>query len=210
MDGQTLIVIVPLSAGRLAPARGGPLCRGDKIIRAAVAVIPLFGLVLAGAGSSAATGEAVPRAVTVARTTAIPDCTSFVDAAADDGDGTAQKPHKTIAAAVAAAPAGADHLRRRRDLSENADARRKIFHPRRRLPARQGFHGARLRALHHQGAWVMRRIVHPHRGSRPHRQPADRDRRLRDQRLFAGDLSRLLVSQRFDITNNHIHDNVCR
>jgi Protein of unknown function (DUF1565) len=49
-----------------------------------------------------------PRAVTVARTTTIPRCTSFVDAAAPArGDGTAQKPHKTIAAAVAAAGNGA-------------------------------------------------------------------------------------------------------
>jgi hypothetical protein len=50
----------------------------------------------------------VPRAVTVARTTAIPRCAVFVDAAAAGrGDGTVRSPHKTIAAAVAAAPAGA-------------------------------------------------------------------------------------------------------
>jgi disaggregatase-related protein/uncharacterized protein DUF1565 len=48
----------------------------------------------------------MPRAVTVARATAIPRCTVFVDAAAAGG-GTAQSPHKTIAAAVAAAPPGA-------------------------------------------------------------------------------------------------------
>ena len=49
-----------------------------------------------------------PRAVTVARTTTIPRCTAFVDAAAAGrGDGTAQRPHRTIAAAIAAAPAGA-------------------------------------------------------------------------------------------------------
>ncbi len=37
-----------------------------------------------------------------------------------------------------------------------------------------------------------RRIVHPHRGSRPQGQPAHRHRRLRHQRLLAGDLPRLL------------------
>ena len=42
-----------------------------------------------------------PRAVTVARATEIPKCTSFVDAAAPArGDGSVQKPHKTIAAAI--------------------------------------------------------------------------------------------------------------
>src|ERR1043166_6886875 len=42
-----------------------------------------------------------PRAVTVARTTEMLECTLFVDAAASaNGNGTAQRPHKTIAAAV--------------------------------------------------------------------------------------------------------------
>ncbi len=48
----------------------------------------------------------VPRAVTIARTTTIPACTSFVDAAGG-GTGTASQPHRTIAAAVAAARPGA-------------------------------------------------------------------------------------------------------
>lgn len=50
----------------------------------------------------------VPRAVTVARTTKIPACTVFVDAAAAaPGKGTVAKPYKTLATAVAAAKAGA-------------------------------------------------------------------------------------------------------
>ena len=45
---------------------------------------------------------AAPRAVLLARTTTIPRCTLFVDAAAaTSGNGTAQRPHNTIAAAVA-------------------------------------------------------------------------------------------------------------
>ena len=50
----------------------------------------------------------VPRPESVASTTTIPACTVFVDAAARaGGTGSAQSPHKTIAAAIAAAPAGA-------------------------------------------------------------------------------------------------------
>jgi hypothetical protein len=58
--------------------------------------------------TAAKDGEPVPRAVTVARATAIPNCTVFVDAAAPArGDGTVKKPHKTVSAAVAAAENGA-------------------------------------------------------------------------------------------------------
>jgi hypothetical protein len=45
--------------------------------------------------------------VTVARATGIPACTVFVDAASPAGDGSAQRPHRTIAAAVAASRTGA-------------------------------------------------------------------------------------------------------
>jgi Protein of unknown function (DUF1565) len=72
----------------------------------------LCGLMLAGRGGmSAALAQdaqlppgSAPRAVAVARTTTIPRCTLFVDVAVTGrGDGTAQRPHKTIAAAVAGA-----------------------------------------------------------------------------------------------------------
>lgn len=59
------------------------------------------------ADRSASAATAVPRAVQMARTTAIPRCTVFVDGAAAAGDGSVQRPHKTIAAAVDAAQAGA-------------------------------------------------------------------------------------------------------
>ena len=51
----------------------------------------------------------IPRAVKVARTTTIPACTLFVDAAATGGggNGTAATPFNTIGAAVSAASAGA-------------------------------------------------------------------------------------------------------
>ncbi len=61
-----------------------------------------------GAGAVYAAGGSAPRAVQVARATAIPACTLHVDAAgAKDGDGSVQRPHKTIGDAVAAAEPGA-------------------------------------------------------------------------------------------------------
>lgn len=56
---------------------------------------------------AALAAEEAPRAVTVARATAIPACSVFVDAASKGGDGSIAKPHRTIGAAVEAAPAGA-------------------------------------------------------------------------------------------------------
>src|SRR6185295_9196673 len=71
---------------------------------AAIAAVALFGsIVVVGAADEGA----IPQAVQVAQTTAIPACTMHVDAAADAGDGSAEKPHSTIAAAVEAAQAGA-------------------------------------------------------------------------------------------------------
>ena len=61
-----------------------------------------------GSTVSAVSSEAETRPVTVARATAIPACTSFVDAASSvKGGGTAEQPHNTIAAAVEAAQSGA-------------------------------------------------------------------------------------------------------
>lgn len=51
--------------------------------------------------------ESIPRAVEIARATAIPACTLFVDAASSDDKGTASAPYKSITAAVAAAEPGA-------------------------------------------------------------------------------------------------------
>ncbi len=61
---------------------------------------------VAGAGESQPS-ESIPRAVKVARATAIPKCTLFADAASQGGEGSAQSPHATIAAAVEAAEPGA-------------------------------------------------------------------------------------------------------
>ncbi len=60
------------------------------------------------AAASPEAPDSPPRAVMIARATAIPHCTVFVDAATSaGGNGTSQRPHKTITAAVGAAAAGA-------------------------------------------------------------------------------------------------------
>ena len=82
---------------------------------AAFAMSLILGSVFSGEGVAArerlpdgGSVAAAPRAVKVARTRVIPACTRFVDAAAAaGGNGTAARPFKTIAAAVAAAPAAA-------------------------------------------------------------------------------------------------------
>lgn len=57
---------------------------------------------------AASKAGSAPFAVEVARATVIPACTRFVDAAAaQGGSGTAQQPHRTIAAAIDAAEPGA-------------------------------------------------------------------------------------------------------
>ena len=58
--------------------------------RAAIVTAVLFAVMDI---SGAQAGEP-PRAVQIARTTTIPGCTSFVDAASKGGEGTAQAPHK--------------------------------------------------------------------------------------------------------------------
>ena len=77
------------------------------------------------AGRCAAAGSA-PRAVTVARATTIPRCTSFVDAAVPArGNGTAQSPHKTIAAAIAAAGTAPSSASRRAPMPSSSSRARK-------------------------------------------------------------------------------------
>ena len=136
-----------------------------------------------------------PRAVTVARTTAIPACTSFVDAAvAGRGDGTAQRPHKTIAAAVAAARNGAVICVAEGTYAEQLKPGEKNF------TLAGGFQRGKDFKVRDSAAYVTKAtgrggLLHSHRGSRPQGRPAHGDRRLRHQRLFAGDLSATSTSR---------------
>ena len=172
---------------------GRILFTGERLTMrlAAIATAVLFTVMHTG-GTRAAEP---PRAVQIARTTAIPACTAFVDAASAGGAGTAQAPHKTIAAAVAAAPTGAIICVAEGIYAEQLDAGRQSTS---RSPAASS--AARTSRCATLRAYVTkaqgkRRIVHPHRGSRPERQPAHGDRRLRDHRLLAGDRPRLSTTR---------------
>src|SRR5262245_2971999 len=97
-------------AGSHASMVGCPSANG-KHMRTSAIVSALVGAILVAGPFTAAEVQAqeeVPRAVTVARATEVVACTVFVDAgAAGQGKGTVQSPHRTIAAAVAAARPGA-------------------------------------------------------------------------------------------------------
>ncbi len=85
--------------------------------RLAIVLLSLFGIAFAGYSpaasepiSPAGAGQraSMLRPVSVARTTAIPECAVFVDASSNGaGNGTSQQPFKTIGAAVDAATPGA-------------------------------------------------------------------------------------------------------
>ena len=84
--------------------------RARKIISAPLRIgtCIAFGMLGFGAPVLAETSFPEARSVTVARATAIPACTSFVDAASSvKGSGTAEQPYNTIAAAVEAVESGA-------------------------------------------------------------------------------------------------------
>lgn len=89
----------------------GRAALADVIAVSLTALLGASGMAAAGPGAprdGLSRPSDVPRAVTVARTTKIPACTLFVDAAAAaPGKGTVAKPFTTLAAAVVAAKAGA-------------------------------------------------------------------------------------------------------
>lgn len=91
-----------------AKGRIGEGCAMTRAANAAAVFVLMQGSpALAGKASDGHAGS-IPSAVSIARATAIPACTSYVDAAAGkEGDGTAQAPHKKIAKAIEAAEPGA-------------------------------------------------------------------------------------------------------
>jgi hypothetical protein len=150
-----------------------------------------------------------PRAVTVARTTTIPRCTVFVDAAAGGGaDGTAQRPHKTLAAAVVAAPAGSVICVAEGTYAEQIKPGEKYFTLAGGFQRGQNFKvrdSARYttKAQGKGGSFI--RIEDPG--------PKGNQLTAIDGFEITG-YSQAIVrafyeSQRFDLTNNHIHGNKC-
>ena len=151
---------------------------------------------------------APPRAVTVARATAIPSCASYVDASAAKGDGTAGKPFKRIADAVAAAQPGAIVCVAEGAYPEQIAPGEKYF------TLAGGFQSGSSFKVRDSAKYVSKaqgkggsfiRYVDPG--------PKDDQLTAIDGFEIAGYSQAILrdyyESQRFDVTNNFIHDNAC-
>ncbi|MGQ0672967.1 MAG: DUF1565 domain-containing protein [Hyphomicrobium sp.] len=153
--------------------------------------------------------DSAPRAVTVARTTTIPACTAFVDAAAaKGGDGTPSRPHKTIATAIGATEPGGIICVAEGTYAEQIEPGEKFF------TLAGGFQRGSDFKVRDSAKFVSKakgkggsflRIVDPG--------PKDGELTAIDGFEISGYSQAILrdfyVSQRFEITNNHIHDNVC-
>ncbi|MGE0212141.1 MAG: hypothetical protein AB7S41_10635 [Parvibaculaceae bacterium] len=176
------------------------------ILGVAISACVLSGSLLANVTPSS---DGVPRAVTIARTTTIPGCSLFVDAAAKGGgDGTAQNPFGTIAAAVDAADPGAVICVAEGTYAETLAPGEKHFTLAGGFQSGQGFalrDSARhvTRAQGNGGSFL--RIEDP--GPRGDQLTAIDGFEITgySQAIYRA----VYYSQRFDITNNFIHDNVC-
>jgi hypothetical protein len=166
--------------------------------------------VLFGSAARAAPLESPPSAVKVAQTTAIPSCTLFVDAAgAEGGDGTAQKPHKTIAAATEAAQPGAVICVAEGTYAEQLAPCEKHF------SLAGGFQSGSDFKVRDSAAYVSKAVgkggsffcVDENAGPNKNKLTAI------DGFDISGHSQAILrdywESQLFDVTNNFIHDNVC-
>lgn len=182
----------------------------------------LFALVLTGAltggggqafsgGSTgpAASGDAAPRAVKVARTTTVPACTAFVDAASSGkGNGTAEQPHKTIAAAVGAVEPGAVICVAEGTYAEEIAPGEKYFTLAGGFQRGSGFKVRdSAKFVSHakgkgSGSFLLIKDIGPANGLT-----------AVDGFEISGYSQAILrdfyVPQRFDLTNNYIHDNKC-
>lgn len=150
-----------------------------------------------------------PRAVQVARATTIPVCTAFVDAAASkDGDGSAGNPRRTIGAAVEAAAPGAVICIAEGVYPEQIAPGEKYF------TLAGGFQRGSSFKVRDSATYVTK--AQGKGGSFIRiEDPAAKNGQLTaiDGFEITG-YSQAVVrdfyeSQRFDVTNNYIHDNVC-
>lgn len=149
-----------------------------------------------------------PRAVTVARATELPACTVFVDASVRGGTGTVSQPYNTIAAAVAAAQPGATICVTEGIYAEQIKPGEKHFTFAGGFQRGQGFKvrdSAKFvsKAAGRGGSFILLQDPAPH----------GEQRTVVDGFDIAGYARAIVrefyISGRFDITNNHIHDNVC-
>jgi len=152
----------------------------------------------------------VPRAVTVARTTTIPTCTMFVDAAATrGGDGSVQKPHRTIAAAAASAQNGAVICVAEGTYAESLKPGEKSF------TLAGGFQSGKEFKVRDSARYVTRAKGNGTGSFLRIEDPGPKGDQLTaidgfDISGYSQAIVRdFYVSQKFDLTNNHIHDNKC-
>lgn len=178
-------------------------------MRCAFGVLLALGATTAGMTTVQAQPERVPRAVTVARATAIPRCSVFVDAAAPArGSGTAQAPHKTIAAAIGAAADGAVICVAEGVYAEQLKPGEKSF------TLAGGFQRNANFAVRDSARYVSKAVG---RGGSFIRygDPAPKGDQLTaiDGFEITGYAQAIVrdyyESQRFDVTNNTIHGNTC-
>lgn len=173
---------------------------------AAIVAATLVGIIHGGSDIAAA----VPTAVKVARTTVLPGCTLFVDEAfAGGSNGTAGKPYKTIAAAVAVASARAIICVAQGVYAEKLLPGTKPF------TLAGGFERGKLFKVRDSAKYVSKvtgngggsfiRIVDPG--------PTGDQLTAIDGFEITGYSQAIYrdfyVSQRLDLTNNLIHDNTC-
>lgn len=157
-----------------------------------------------------ATAAEIPHAVKVARTTAIPACTLFVDAAfAGASSGTAAKPFKTMTAAVSAANAGAVICVAQGSYAEQLSPGDKPF------TLAGGFQSGSGFGIRDSATFVSRAIGNGSGSFLRLDDPAPSGNQLTAVDGFEisgysqGIVRAYFLSQRFDLTNNFIHDNVC-
>lgn len=166
----------------------------------------------ADAGSDTApSGAGVPRARPIARTTTIPRCTSFVQVGAGRGTGTAEAPFGTIAAAIAAAPpsgavicVGEGTYQEELRTSEKAFTLAGGFQRGSTFTVRDSARHV-TKALGKRGTGIFFRVDEPG--------PSGGELIAIDG-FEIGNYAQAIVrdlvpGQRFDVTNNHIHDNAC-
>lgn len=154
--------------------------------------------------------EAIPRAVSIARATAIPRCALFVDAAAQqNGNGTVASPFRTITAAVSAAAAGGVIC-----VSEG-------IYPEELQPGEKpivlagGFQRGSRFSVRNSAAFVSKAQGRGRGAFLAIRSDSPKANELTavDGFEITGYENAVLrdhyESQRFDLTNNHIHGNRC-
>ncbi len=152
----------------------------------------------------------VPRAVEIARTTSIPACTVYVDAANDGAaDGTAARPYPMLAAALASLSSGAVVCVAEGTYAEALAPGTTYFTLAGGFQSGQGF------AVRDSSLYVSRAQGNGTNTFLRIEDPGPTEGQLTAVDGFEitgysqGIYRDIYYSQRFDITNDYIHDNVC-